>query len=72
MGGLFKSSRGHEAPTNSYSCNVQSLTTKVREAGEPLTLLVRQGHPRRALLVSGWLIIVYVLAMAVYASTFGH
>ncbi len=49
-----------------------SLTMRLREEGVPVTLLVREGHPRRAVLVSWWLIFVYVLAVGVYAFTFGH
>jgi amino acid transporter len=48
------------------------LTMRLGKEGVPVTLLVRQGHPRRAVLVSWWLIFVYVLAMGVYAFTFGH
>jgi amino acid transporter len=49
-----------------------SLTMRLKEEGVPITLLVRQGHPRRAVLVAWWLLFVYVLAMGVYSFTFGH
>src|SRR5436309_15777466 len=48
------------------------LTMRLKEEGVPVTLLVRKGHPRRAVLISWWLIFVYVLAMGVYSFTFGH
>jgi amino acid transporter len=48
------------------------LTREVGRDGVPLTFLLHRGHPRVAGVLAWWLLLVYVLAMAVYAFTFGQ
>jgi amino acid transporter len=48
------------------------LTREVKRDGVPLTFLLQRGHPRVASVLAWWLLLVYVLAMAVYAFTFGR
>jgi amino acid transporter len=52
----------------SYFC----LTLQIKQEGVPVTFLVEKGRPRLATLFSWWLLLVYVLATAVYCFTFGH
>jgi amino acid transporter len=49
-----------------------SLTFKIQREGVPVTFLEAKGNPHLAGMLSWWLILVYILAMAVYAFTFGH
>jgi amino acid transporter len=48
------------------------LTLRIDAGGVPVTYLFHKGHRNLAGVLSWWLIIVYVLAMGVYAFTFGH
>ena len=48
------------------------LTRKIKAEGVPVTYLFENKHPRLAVILSWWLIVVYVLAMGVYSFTFGH
>jgi amino acid transporter len=56
------------ATVHSYT----TLTMEIREEGVPVTLLLRKGRGRFASLLAAWLLVVYVLALAVYAFTFAH
>ncbi len=48
------------------------LARRTRGSGGPDTFLRAQGHPELAALASWFLILGYILALAVYAFTFGH
>jgi len=48
------------------------LTRRAGRSGGPFTYLREAGHPQTAAITSWFLILGYVLALAVYAFTFGH
>jgi amino acid transporter len=48
------------------------LTLEVEQEGVPVTFLLEKGQTALAGALAWWLILVYVLAMAVYAFTFSH
>lgn len=48
------------------------LALESKQEGIPISYLLKKGHYRFASVLSWWLLLIYVLATAVYAYTFGH